>query len=182
MDKLIDCKAATSEAQTFDNLLKMTARDDLHVTEKSKVLDAQRTLREQWEANTRNNARRAHRMHNVKATKAILEKRIEGKESLSERLTEPLNKMLIDLGLCYFTRPFRDGAGGSSFLKTSEVFVRFAQDFNLVPGIITLVQCQDFVYKTLSANPIFADGFKELLHERELKKRRYDQRVVNKVL
>ena len=178
MDKLIDCKVATSEAQTFDNLLKMTARDDLHVTEKSKVLDAQRTLREQWEANTRNNAQRAHRMHNVKATQAILEKRIEGKESLAERLTEPLNKMLIDLGLCYFTRPFRDGAGGSSFLKTSEVFVRFAQDFNLVPGIITLVQCQDLVYKTLSANPIFADGFKELLHERELQKRRYDQRVV----
>ena len=66
--------------------------------------------------------------------------------------------------------PFRDGNGGTRFLTPDELYFALAEDFHLVPEIVSRSQCRVLIYNTIGNNPEFAEAFHHLhVYREELK-------------
>lgn len=65
-------------------------------------------------------------------------------------------EVLAEVGSCYFTRPFRDGQGGTRFLSANEMYFIFAQDFGIIPDIVSRSECRVLIYKTIDNHPEFS--------------------------
>ena len=79
-----------------------------------------------------------------------------GLSSVEQFFVANIETALIEVGLCYFTRPFRDGKGGTRFLSANEFYFAFAEDFGLVPDIVTRSECHNLIYKTIDHHPEFS--------------------------
>lgn len=156
----------------------------------SAILDMQREFRAKWDkissktivisGATQDDSKTIiskNAKKNNGSTMAIWKQRQQEVDVLEQLFVDRLmDTVLVDIGLCYFTRPFRDGKSGTRFLSPTEFYFVFAEDFRIIPEILSRSECRELIYNTICDNPEFSNDFRALARERDEAKRIHDEK------